>query len=147
MDYERGLAANTLDAHRLLSLAEREHGAAVQREVAERLFAAHFAGGEDVSDPAVLARLAGEAGMDPGRVREYLVSDQGTAEVRAEIEDARRLGVTAVPTFVFEGRYAVQGAQPTSAFLRALETVERETAGAAARDAGDDACADGACSV
>jgi predicted DsbA family dithiol-disulfide isomerase len=129
MDYDRGLAVNTLNAHRLLRLAEREHGPEVQRAVAEGLFEAHFSAGRDVGEPEVLAKIAAAAGMDAARVREYLASDKGSREVRQEIQEAQQVGITAVPTFVFEGRYAVQGAQPTSSFLQALEMVARETAG------------------
>jgi predicted DsbA family dithiol-disulfide isomerase len=146
MDFDRALASNTLAAHRLLHLAETEYGAAVQQAVSERLFAAHFGGGADVSDLAVLTGLATEAGMDRARVGAYLASNEGTAEVRAGIATARELGITAVPTFVFEDRYAVQGAQPPAAFLQALETVAGELR-ADAPPAGDADCADGACAV
>lgn len=129
LDYEHGLAVNTLDAHRLLWLAEREHGAEVQGEVAGSLFEAHFSAGRNIADPGVLAEIGAGAGMDPGRVRAFLASAEGVQEVREEIEEARRLGISAVPTFVFEGRYAVQGAQSVPAFLQALETVARATAG------------------
>lgn len=147
MDYDRGLAVNTLGAHRLMRLAEREHGPEAQRAVAAGLFEAHFSEGRDVGDPGVLAEIAAAAGMDAARVRGHLASDEGTREVREEIRHAQRLGITAVPTFVFEGKYAVQGAQATSAFLQALETVARETAESGGGAASDDACADGACSV
>ncbi|HEX8358723.1 MAG TPA: DsbA family oxidoreductase [Longimicrobium sp.] len=126
MDFERALAANTLGAHRLLRLAEREHGAKVQHALAEALFAAHFTHGADIGDPGVLAGIAASAGMDPARVRAYLASDEGLAEVREEIRAARQIGVTAVPTFVFERKYGVQGAQPVAAFLQTLEAVARE---------------------
>ncbi|HEX8431950.1 MAG TPA: DsbA family oxidoreductase [Longimicrobium sp.] len=126
MDFDRALAANTLAAHRLLHLAEAEYGADAQHALSERLFAAHFAGGADVSDHAVLTDLAVDAGMDRDRVSAYLASDEGTAEVHAGIATARELGISAVPTFVFEDRYAVQGAQPPAAFLQALETVAAE---------------------
>ena len=58
------------------------------------------------------------------------------------------MGIKAVPTFVFEGKYAVQGAQEASTFLRVLEQVAAETA-ATPVPAGnaDDACADGSCAV
>lgn len=147
MDYDRGLAANTLDAHRLMHLAEREYGPAAQRALAERLFAAHFAEGEDVGDAMILARIAEEAGMDATRARDYLASDEGRDEVQSEIAAAQRLGITAVPTFVFEGKYAVQGAQPTSAFLQALETVARETSARAAGEGDGGSCSDGSCAV
>lgn len=146
MDFDRALSANTLTAHRLMRLAETEYGAEVQRAVAERLFQAYFSGGADVGDVSVLAEIGTKAGMDAERVRAYLASDEGTTEVRREIGDARRLGITAVPTFVFDGKYAVQGAQPPSAFLQALETVAAEAAPAASAASADD-CADGACAI
>jgi predicted DsbA family dithiol-disulfide isomerase len=132
MDYERGLSVNTLNAHRLLALAEREQGVAVQRALVRRLFAAHFAEGRDVGDPGVLVDLAAGVGMDPEPVRAYLESDAGTREVRAEIAAAQRLGVTAVPTYVFDDKYVVEGAQPPELFLQALNTVAEQT------PAGDD---------
>lgn len=146
MDYDRGLAANTLDAHRLLRLAEQEHGPEVQRALAEGLFRAHFSEGRDVGDAGVLAEIAAGTGMDPERTREYLISGEGTREVKEEIAGAQRLGITAVPTFVFEGKYAVQGAQPTSAFLQALEAMARETTENGGGKT-DESCADGACGI
>lgn len=126
MDYDRGIAANTLTAHRLLHLAEREKGPEMQRTLAERLFEAHFASGLDVGDVDVLADVAAKAGMDRRRVHEELAGTTALREVREEIEQARNLGITAVPTFVFEGRYAVQGAQPVETFRKVLEEVARE---------------------
>jgi predicted DsbA family dithiol-disulfide isomerase len=126
MDYERGLAVNTLNAHRLLALAEREQGHALQGSLMRRLFAAHFADGLDVGDPTVLAGLAADAGMDEARALAYLQSDAGVREVREEIVAAQLLGVTAVPTYVLDDRYVVQGAQPTEHFRRALQMVEQE---------------------
>ena len=145
MDFARALAANTLGALRLLRLAEHEYGPPVQHALAEQLFEAHFARGADIGDPALLADLAVAAGMDAERVRGYLASEEGVAEVKEEIGAARQLGITAVPTFVFEGRYGVQGAQPASAFLQTLEAVARESA--AAPQPGADGCDDGSCAV
>jgi predicted DsbA family dithiol-disulfide isomerase len=112
-----------------------------------------MAGGEErmkveiYSDPDVLADLAREAGMDGARARGYLVSDEGAGAVRAGIAHAQRLGISAVPTFVFEGRYAVQGAQPASTFLQALEAVARESGSAGAAGAADADCENGSCAA
>ena len=129
IDWENAIAVNTLPAHRLLWLAGRESGAAVQRALAERLFAAHFTRGEDVGDPETLARLAGEAGLDPSRAAALLAGDEGEREVREAIAHAQRLGVRAVPTFVFDGEYGVQGAQPPELFREVFD----ELAGRPAR--------------
>lgn len=137
IEWEKALAANTFDAHRLLHLAEREYGAAVQRALAEKLFELHFTRGGDVSDLEALTTVAVSVGMDAERVRAYLASEEGVHEVGAEIAGARSLGIHAVPTFVFEGQFAVQGAQPPSVFLRALEEVDAmATAGQASREDG-----------
>jgi len=131
MDYDRGLSVNTLDAHRLSMLADREYGAATQRALIRRLFDAHFTEGKDVGDPRVLAELAGEVGMDADAARNYLETDAGTREVREEIAAAQRLGVNAVPTYVFDDKYVIEGAQPTELFQQALDTIAEEaTAGA-----------------
>jgi len=128
MDYDRGLSVNTLNAHRLSMLADREYGAATQRALIRRLFDAHFAEGKDVGDPRVLAELAGEVGMDPDAARNYLETDEGTGEVREAIADAQRLGVSAVPTYVFDDKYVIEGAQPTALFQQALHTIAEEAA-------------------
>ncbi|PYP76250.1 MAG: DsbA family oxidoreductase [Gemmatimonadetes bacterium] len=133
MDYDRGLSVNTLNAHRLLMLADREHGAAIQRALMRRLFDAHFSEGKDVGDPRVLAELAADVGMDPDPVRNYLETDEGAGEVHEAIAAAQRLGVSAVPSYVFDDKYLVEGAQPTELFLQALHTMAEE---AAATDVG-----------
>ena len=121
MRFDRALAANTLAAHRLLWLAEREHGSTVQHDLAERLFDAHFSAGADIGDTDQLTDLAVASGMDRARVAIFLASNEGTDEVNAEIRAAQEMGITAVPTFIFDDRYAVQGGQPSPIFLQALE--------------------------
>ncbi|WP_370155149.1 DsbA family oxidoreductase [Streptacidiphilus sp. EB129] len=120
-DFDAALHVNTLHGHRLLWLAATEYGLPVQHALKERLLAAHFSDGVDVADFAALTELAVDAGLDRDRVTAFLPSGEGIAEVRAEIAHAQRLGITSVPTFVFDGAWAVQGAQETSTFLRALE--------------------------
>src|SRR5689334_13616428 len=58
IDWDRALAANTFDAHRLLWFALRDYDAAVQRALIERLFAAHFTEGGDVGDREQLVDYA-----------------------------------------------------------------------------------------
>jgi predicted DsbA family dithiol-disulfide isomerase len=121
MRFDRALAANTLNAHRLLRLAEHEYGSVVQHDLADRLFDAHFSQGGDIADRAQLTELAVAAGMDRARVADFLGSAEGTDELKAEIRAAQEIGISAVPTFIFDDRYAIQGGQPSSIFLQALE--------------------------
>ena len=126
MHFDRAISANTLDAHRLLWLAEREYGAAVQHEVADRLFAAHFTDGVDIANREELVAVAVAAGMERERVSVFLASDEAKDAVKAEIRAAQELGITAVPTFIFDGQYAVQSGQPAPIFLQVLEQVAAE---------------------
>lgn len=114
---ERALRANTLHAHRLLWLTEATgHQAALK----ERLLAAYFTEGLDVGDPDVLAGCAADVGLEPSRIRAFLDSDDGVQEVRALLDGAVQSGVTAVPTYVLDGRWSIPGAQDTDTFVQVL---------------------------
>jgi len=108
---------NTLDAHRALHLAAG-HGLAGAAE--ERLLHAHFTEGADLSDPDTLARLLGEVGLDPDRVRAVVTGTEYADAVRAEAEEAVALGANGVPFFVIDRAYGIPGAQPAEVFLGAL---------------------------
>lgn len=147
-DFDAALHANTFLGHRLLHLAEAEYGTGVQGVLKELLLKAHFTDGVDVGDRAALTEIAVAAGLDRGRVADYLAGDEGADEVSALLAEARDLGISAVPTFVFEGQWAVQGGQEVDTFVKVLEQVSADMAAAAqASVAPADSCADGACAV
>jgi predicted DsbA family dithiol-disulfide isomerase len=108
---------NTFDAHRLLHLA-LERG--VQRPLKARLGRLHFTEGGQVGDHAELRQAAVDVGLDGDEVDAVLASDAYADAVRADIETARRLGITGVPFFVAGGRLAVSGAQPPEILGRFL---------------------------
>ncbi|WP_395684963.1 DsbA family oxidoreductase [Aestuariivirga sp.] len=108
---------NTLDAHRLIRWS---HTAARQQEVVERLFMAYWSEGQDIGEISVLARCAGEAGLNAAQISELLASDQDVAETRAEIRHAADMGVTGVPTFILARRFALQGAQTPEVLADAI---------------------------
>jgi predicted DsbA family dithiol-disulfide isomerase len=119
---EIAIRPNTFNAHCLIRWASGEgKGAAV----VEALFAAHFEELRDVGDPAVLADIAGEAGLDRALVAERLASDFIRAEVRRDEAYFRRLGIGGVPTFIANGRSAVQGAQEAATLERFLRDAGR----------------------
>jgi predicted DsbA family dithiol-disulfide isomerase len=121
---------NTIDAHRLIRWAGAEH----EEATVERLFRAYFIEGLDIGDPAVLAALAGEIGLDRATVEKRLATDEDRTIVEQEVAEANRIGVTGVPCFIVGGRYAVVGAQAPETIAEAIQTMvqERTTAGAAA---------------
>ena len=131
MDFDRGqVRVSTRDAHRLMVLAQRE-GAA--EAVGEALFRAHFAEGRNLADPEVLADAGEAGGLARRQVLDWLASDAGREEVEADMALAKNLGIRAVPTFVIDGRFAVQGAQAPEVFAQAL----RQAAGGAEPSTGD----------
>jgi predicted DsbA family dithiol-disulfide isomerase len=63
--------------------------------------------------------------LDASAALAYLESDAGTGAVNADLSEARELGITSVPSFVIDGKYAVQGAQEPSTLLSALQEITR----------------------
>jgi predicted DsbA family dithiol-disulfide isomerase len=121
LDYDKAVTGNTLEAHRLIEMATRQ---GLGLEMAERLFLAYFSEGRNVADPDVLAKLAAETGVrDSGEGPE----EECREEVREQLGRARALGITGVPLFLFEGKYAVSGAQPEDAFAAAIDEVAERT--------------------
>ena len=116
---------NTLDAHRLMRWS---HTIERQHDMAERLFMAYWSEGLDVGDRAVLAKCAGDIGINAAQIAELLDSEQDIAEVKAEIQHASDIGVTGVPTFIFGQSYALSGAQPPEVLADAIGRVARELA-------------------
>lgn len=127
IDWDAAIAVNTFDAHRLLQLAG-EVAPERQRALAEALFSAHFARGLDVGDHDVLVKLAGESGLDPALARRHLESGAGAEELRTALDEARQLGIRAVPSFVLDGKYLVEGAQPVEALEQVFRQVLDEAA-------------------
>src|SRR6185436_6277605 len=98
------LTGNTLDAHQLLQLA-RTRG--LQDAMLERLYRAYFTEQQSLFDRESLVTLAGEAGLDKSVAREALERGTFADAVAKDLNDATQLGVTGVPFFVVDGRYAV----------------------------------------
>ncbi|MEU7994687.1 DsbA family oxidoreductase [Micromonospora sp. NPDC049060] len=125
LDFDRAVAANTFDAHRLVAWATDRGRAA---ETVDALYRAHFTDGVDVGSRDALAALAAEVGLDAAEARRFLDSGERVAELSDELATARQIGVTSVPTFVLAGRYAVTGAQEPETLLAALVEVDRREA-------------------
>lgn len=109
---------NTLNAHRLIRWAG---GQDLGTKMSEALFKAFFEDLEDIGDFATLTRLAGDVGLDPVLVADLLPKEDDKNAVREEIMFFRNLGVNGVPCFIYQGQFAVQGAQPPEAHLKAIQ--------------------------
>ena len=109
---------NTLDAHRLIRWAQP---GGQQDSVVERLFKLYFEEGRDIGDRNLLADVAVEFGFERAMVVRMLESDADKEAVRGEIATAQRIGVNGVPFFIFDGKFALSGAQPPEAILAAID--------------------------
>ncbi len=115
---------NTLDAHRLIRLAERQGRAT---PVALSLFRAYFEEGRDIGRQETLLDIAVENGLARADVARDLERGAGALAVRTADNQARQLGINAVPCFIFNRRYALSGAQEPAAFLPLIDIAEAES--------------------
>lgn len=117
-DFDKTVVGSSFDAHRLLQFAKTKGKGDAMKE---RLFKAYFTEGKHIADLATLVALAKEVGLNAAEVEAVLKSNAYTTEVRKDEEAARQLGISGVPFFAFDRRFAVSGAQTGDVFLRALE--------------------------
>ena len=122
------ITPNTRNAHRLIRHAT-EVGSA--EPVVEALFNAYFVDGRDIGDRATLSEIAGEAGLDRDAASRLLGGEDGAEQVLADDMSARRIGINAVPCFIFERKYVVSGAQEPEFFYPLFDLLKTETASAA----------------
>lgn len=101
---------NTLNAHRLVRWAQ---GQGLAAKAQETLYDAYFHQHLDIGDVQVLSRLSEEIGLYPDVVAKLLSEDADLDAIREEEHFYRSLGVSGVPTYIVDGRYAMQGAQET----------------------------------
>ena len=103
---------NTTEAHRLISLAQSQ---ALGNPVVDALFRAYFEEAKDIGDPAVLAGIAAQCGVQgwPEQARDLSALEQ----------EVREMGINAVPTFIFDRKSGVSGAYPAETLAAALKEV------------------------
>jgi predicted DsbA family dithiol-disulfide isomerase len=99
---------NTFLAHKLLLRAE-ESGNQARLKLA--LFQAFFAEGKNVSDPEVLLSIAVDNGFSREEAQAALEDEALSEQVRKKQRHFSNMGISAVPTFVFDGQYTISGAQ------------------------------------
>jgi predicted DsbA family dithiol-disulfide isomerase len=118
---------NTLGAHALIEAARRK---GVQGAVKEAMLKAFFVDGRDLTHEDTLVAIAAEAGLDRKDAEAGVADESLRSAVAEEEEKARAMGVQGVPFFVFNGRLAVEGAQPPEVLFEAMLEAEKESAAA-----------------
>jgi predicted DsbA family dithiol-disulfide isomerase len=123
-NFEKALITNTFSAHKLLHLAKKYNKA---NEMEEALFIAHFIDGKNVGDIDTLVSLAETLSIDKEEAKQALTSEEFDYEINQDILEARNNGISGVPFFILNGKYAVSGAQPVELFENALQQTYNET--------------------
>ncbi|MBU6342546.1 MAG: DsbA family oxidoreductase [Bacteroidetes bacterium] len=117
-NFDQAVVANSFKAHRVIQMAKSQGlGDAME----ERLFKAYFTEGKDFGAAEILLELGKEIGLSENQVQEALQNEAYSSLVMQDIEEARHLGISGVPFFVFNRQYAVSGAQAATLFLEVMQ--------------------------
>lgn len=123
INFEKNIPANTFLAHRLIALA-----ASLGKQIAmkERLFKAHFEEGLNLQKEEVLKGLALEVGIADSALNSFFEDDSFKQEVSQDLYQAQLMGISGVPFFLLNHKYAISGAQPVDVFKQAISTAYKE---------------------
>ncbi len=111
---------NTRAAHSLMAVAA---AAGKQNEVVGAVFAAYFEQGRDLGDLDVLAEIGAAHGLARDATLAALADRRHHAQIVAHERQAAQWGISGVPTFIFDRRYAVSGAQEPAVFLKVFDSL------------------------
>ncbi len=122
-NFHKAIPTNSFSAHQFSHLAKQNH---LQDKAEERLFRAYFTEGKNIDDIPTLMQLGEEIGLDPIEVKNALQSNQYADEVQQDIYEGKQIGITSVPSYIFDGKTRVTGSQESNVFLETLEKVFAE---------------------
>jgi predicted DsbA family dithiol-disulfide isomerase len=108
---------NTFAAHQLIDLAQ-ERG--VGGAVVEALFRAYFEQARDTGARAVLLELAEAAGLERAALEARWADADEALRVAQLEESVKELGISGVPTFIFDRKLGVSGAQAAETLIAAM---------------------------
>jgi len=117
---------NTFAAHQMIDLAQED---GMGGAVVDALFRAYFEEARDTGDAAVLKDIAAACGLDAARL-EARWADESEARRVAELEEEmKRLGISGVPTYIIDRKFAVSGAQPPQMLATAIREAAADAGG------------------
>lgn len=120
-----GKVPSTIKSHCLIHWAEEGEA---QDHMVEALFRAYFFDGRDIGDDETLVAIAAKVGLDEDEVRAKLAAGDDLNLIRSRAQVARASGVTGVPCFIVDKKYAVVGAQEPAVFVDLFDKLTAEDA-------------------
>ena len=129
-DFDNLIIAPTSRAHRVIAAAHDADidadtvagPSSLQLKVAEAIMRAHFEMGLDISHPEVLIGCAQDIGMPPELAADAVGDEEWASRVYSDFQVAMHMGVAAVPTYVFDAQFLIDGHQTITAFTNILAT-------------------------
>lgn len=112
------ITSNTYLAHRLMLYAESQNRTDT---LMNEMFIAYFVSGRDIGDPHILRDVALNAKLSETEVEKILNDHDPHPEIALSEQEARQLGIRAVPYFMFDGKYSIAGAHDSVAFLPLID--------------------------
>ncbi len=109
---------NTLLSHRLINWS---HQFGMQNKVVEQIFLSYFRDGKDIGDINVLIDISEASGLNHQETKIHLSCREEYSDTSKKIDEARRLGITAVPCFIFNGQYALYGAHEPETLYKVFD--------------------------
>ncbi|MBO3099946.1 DsbA family oxidoreductase [Gelidibacter pelagius] len=122
-NFKDAVVANSFNAHKLMHAAKNINK---QNEAKELLLKAHFTDGKNIDDMKVLVEIGESLGFEAEDIEKQLNDSALDKNVAEDQMQAKEIGVTGVPFFVFNNKHALSGAQPEEVFLEALENAYNE---------------------
>jgi predicted DsbA family dithiol-disulfide isomerase len=126
MQIEKVVPTNTMDAHRLIKLADSMDDPDLTERVIRRFYQVYFNDGQSIADHDILTRAAVEAGLDSDAVKRVLTTNDYRQAVINDEREAQQSGIQAAPFFVINNKYGISGAQPYEVFVKALKQIQTE---------------------
>lgn len=117
-NFENAKVANSFKSHRIIQFAKTKD---LADQAEETFFKAYFTDGIDLNNETELIKIAKEIGLTEKEAEIALTDDQFSYAVKSDIMEASQLGVSGVPFFVVNRKYAISGAQPPKIFLETLQ--------------------------
>ena len=104
---------NSFNSHRLLAMAYEKN---IQEKVLNDLFESYFLRGEDIGNPNILLSIAVNNAIEEDEVKSYLSNKDNIEPLANEELQARKMGISSVPTFIINKQIVINGAQTSENF-------------------------------
>lgn len=116
-NFDQSKVANSFNSHLIIQFAKtKEWGDKAE----EQFFKAYFTDGKDLNNTSDLTEVAKLIGLTDAEIENALTDEKFKQAVRADIQEASELGISGVPFFVMDRKYAVSGAQSPAIFLETI---------------------------